>query len=104
MKSCPVPGDEAAPCVLGNLVSSTGVVQNDLREYIVRSAAHPEVQVVLDLAGEDVGVRGPVVCVQVGSAGFRPPTYTVFKYRRKLPQGLKQILFVKHIRQSLRCP
>ena len=51
-----VSGDEAAPCVLGNLVSSTGVVLNDLREYIVRSAAHPEVQVVLDLAGNHICV------------------------------------------------
>lgn len=52
-----IPGDEAAPCVLGYLISGAGIVQNDLREYIVRPAAYPEIQVVLDLAGENVGVR-----------------------------------------------
>ena len=52
-----VPSDEAAPCVLGNLIGGAGVVQNDLREDIVRPAAYPEIQVVLDLTGEDVGIR-----------------------------------------------
>ena len=49
--------DEAAPRIFGNLVGGAGVVQDDLREHIVRPAAHPEIQVVLDLAGEDVGIR-----------------------------------------------
>ena len=52
-----VPGDEAAPCVLGNLIGDAGIVQNDLREYIFRPAAYPEIQVVLDLTGENIGVR-----------------------------------------------
>ena len=52
-----VPCNEAAPCVLGNLIGSTGIVQNDLREYIVRPAAYPEIQVVLDLTRENIGVR-----------------------------------------------
>ena len=57
LEHSPVPGDEAAPCVFGNLNGGAGIVQNDLREYIVRPAAYPEIQVVLDLAGENVGVR-----------------------------------------------
>lgn len=52
-----VSGDETAPCILGNLVGGVGVIQNDLREDIIRPAAHPEIQVGLDLAGENVGVR-----------------------------------------------
>ena len=30
LEHSPVPGDEAAPCVLGNLIGSTGVIQNNL--------------------------------------------------------------------------
>ena len=54
-----IPGDEAAPCVLRYLLGSAGVVQDDLRKHAVRPAAYPEIQVVLDLAGDDVGV-GPL--------------------------------------------
>ena len=50
-------GNETAPCILGNLVGGVGVIQNDLREDIICPAAYPEIQVVLDLAGENVGVR-----------------------------------------------
>ena len=52
-----VPGDEAAPCVLGNLIGGAGIIQNDLRKYVVRPAAYPEIQVVLDLTRENIGVR-----------------------------------------------
>lgn len=52
-----VSGDETAPCILGNLVGGVGVVKNDLREDIIRPAAHPEIQVVLDLTRKDVSIR-----------------------------------------------
>ena len=52
-----IPGDEAAPCVLGYLIGGAGIVQNDLREDIICPAAHPEIQVVLDLTRKDVSIR-----------------------------------------------
>ena len=52
-----VPRDEASPCVLGNLFCGTGVVQNDLREDIVRPAAYSEIHVVLDLTRNYICVR-----------------------------------------------
>ena len=36
MKHSPIPGDEAAPCVLGYLVGGAGVVQNDVKKHTVR--------------------------------------------------------------------
>ena len=53
----PVPGDETAPCVLGYLFGGAGAVQDDLRKYIVRPAAYPEIQVVLDLPRNHSSVR-----------------------------------------------
>ena len=35
----PIPGDEAAPRVLGYLLGGAGVVQDDLGKHIVRPAA-----------------------------------------------------------------
>ena len=51
--------DEAAPCILGYLFGGAGVVENDLRKHAVRPAAYPEIHVVLDLTGDDIGV-GPL--------------------------------------------
>ena len=51
-----VSGDEAAPCVLGNLFGGAGVVENNLRKHAVRSAANTEIHVVLNLTGEDICV------------------------------------------------
>lgn len=56
-----VPGDEAAPCVLGYLFGSAAAVQYNLREDIISPAAHPEIQVVANLAGDDGGI-GPLGC------------------------------------------
>ena len=43
-----VPRDEAAPRIFGNPVGGAGVVQDDLRKHIIRPAADPNIQVVLD--------------------------------------------------------
>ena len=59
LKHYAVPSDEAAPCVLWYLLGSAGVVQDDLRKHTVRPAAYPEIHVVLDLTGDDIGV-GPL--------------------------------------------
>ena len=53
----PIPGDEAAPRVFWYLLGGAGVVQDNLREDIIRSAAHPEIHVVSDLAGNNRCVR-----------------------------------------------
>ena len=52
-----VPGDETAPCVLGDLIGGAGVVQDDTGQYAFGPAAYPEIHVVLDLTGEDISVR-----------------------------------------------
>ena len=52
-----VSGDEAAPRVLGNLFGGAGVVEDDLRKHVIRPAANPEIHVVLDLTGNDGGIR-----------------------------------------------
>lgn len=49
--------DEAASCVLGYLFGGAGIVQDNAGKNTVRSAAHPKIQVVLGLAGDDVSVR-----------------------------------------------
>ena len=59
LKHYAVPSDEAAPCVLWYLLGSAGVVQDDLRKHTIRPAAYPEIHVVLDLTGDDIGV-GPL--------------------------------------------
>ena len=51
-----VPGDEATPRILGYLLGGAGVVQDDLRKHAVCPAAYPEIHVVLDLTGDDIGV------------------------------------------------
>ncbi|SCI33997.1 Uncharacterised protein [uncultured Flavonifractor sp.] len=71
-----VPGDETAPCVLGDLIGGAGVVQNDLREYIVRSAAHTEVQVILDLSWDDVGIWALGGKNEVDTKGPPQPRYS----------------------------
>ena len=64
-----IPGDETALCVLGDLVGGVDAVQYDLREYIVRPAAYPEIQVVLNLTREHVGVRALCGEDQVNAKG-----------------------------------
>ena len=59
LKYCAISRDEAAPCVLWYLLGSAGVVQDDLRKHTVCPAAYPEIHVVLDLTGDDIGV-GPL--------------------------------------------
>ena len=59
LEYCAISRDEAAPCVLWYLFGSAGVVQDDLRKHAVRPAAYPEIHIVLDLTGDDVGV-GPL--------------------------------------------
>ena len=53
----PIPGDEAAPRVLGYLFGGAGVVENDLRKHAVRPAANTEVRVIAYLAGDDGRIR-----------------------------------------------
>lgn len=48
LENSAVPRDEAVPCVFGNLVGGAGVVQDDLQKHIIRPAADPNIQVVLD--------------------------------------------------------
>ena len=48
--------DEAALCILGNLFSGAGVIEDNLRQYITRPAANPEIHVIFNLAGEDICV------------------------------------------------
>ena len=57
LEHSPISSDEAAPCVLGNLIGGAGVVQDDTGQNTVRPAAYPEIQVVLDLTRENIGVR-----------------------------------------------
>ena len=59
LEYCAISRDEAFPCVLWYLFGSTGVVQDDLRKHAVRPAAYPEIHIVFDLTGDDVGV-GPL--------------------------------------------
>ena len=49
--------EEAALCVLRDQLRSVGVVKNDLGKHVVRPPADAAVDIVLDLAGEDVRVR-----------------------------------------------
>ena len=56
LKHRAISGDETALCILGNLFSGAGVIEDNLRQYITRPAANPEIHVILDLAGEDICV------------------------------------------------
>lgn len=92
LKHRPIPGDEAPPRVLGYLLGGTGVVQDDLRQHIVRPAAHPEVQVVLDLPRQYRGVRplgGEYQMNPKGPSQPRQGGQLVFN----LPQPLLAFLF-----------
>ena len=53
LEYCSISRYETAPCVFWYLLGGAGVVQNDLREDIVRPAAHTEVQIILDLSGDN---------------------------------------------------
>ena len=55
LEYCAISRDEAVPCVLWYLLGGAGVVQDDLRKHIVRPAAYPEIHVVLDLTGDNIG-------------------------------------------------
>lgn len=57
LKHRAISGDETALCILGNLFSGAGVVQNDLRKHIVCPTADPEIHVVLNLTGDNGSVR-----------------------------------------------
>ena len=57
LKHYAVPSDEAALCILGNLFSGAGAVEDDLRKHAVRSAANTEIHVVAYLAGDDGRIR-----------------------------------------------
>ena len=59
LKHRSVSGNETASRILWNLFGGAGVVENDLRKHAVRPAAYPEIHVVLDLTGDDIGV-GPL--------------------------------------------
>ena len=59
LEYCAISRDEATPCVLWYLFGGAGVVQDDLRKHAVRPAAYPEIHVILDLTGDDIGV-GPL--------------------------------------------
>ena len=52
----PILGDKSALGVIGDLVGGFGVVQDDLREDMVGSAADSDVEIIFDLAAEDVGI------------------------------------------------
>lgn len=57
LKHYAIPGDEAAPCILGYLFGGAGVVENNLRKHAVRPAANTKIHVVAYLAGDDRCVR-----------------------------------------------
>lgn len=47
--------------IFGDLLGYGGAVQYDLRQHGIRPAAYPEIQIALDLSGDNVGVR-PLGC------------------------------------------
>lgn len=57
LKHRAISGDETALCILGNLFSGAGAVEDDLRKHAVRSAANTEIHVVAYLAGDDGRIR-----------------------------------------------
>lgn len=69
LEHCAVPRDEAASRIFGNLFGGAGVVQDDLRKHIIRPAAYPEIQVALDLTGEDISTRAPIASKHLIDAG-----------------------------------
>lgn len=71
LKHNPVPSDEAAPCVLGYLLVCAAVAQDNAGKNTVRSTAYPEIQVALDLTGDNIGVRALGGKYQVNTKG--PP-------------------------------
>ena len=56
LKHRAISGDETALCILGNLFSGAGVIEDNLRQHITRPAANPEIHVIFNLAGEDICV------------------------------------------------
>lgn len=56
LKHRAISGDETALCILGNLFSGAGVIEDNLRQHITRPATNPEIHVILNLAGEDICV------------------------------------------------
>lgn len=96
-----IPGNKAAPCVLGNLIGGAGVVQNNLREYAVGPTAHPEIQVASDLSGYHIRIRALGGEEQVDTKGSPLSRYggePVFN----LAQPLLVLLAPAHLVQQLR--
>ena len=56
LKHRAISGDETALCILGNLFSGAGVIEDNLRQHITRPATNPEIHVILNLAGGDICV------------------------------------------------
>ena len=87
LKHRAISGDETALCILGNLFSGAGAVEDDLRKHAVRSAANTEIHVVAYLAGDDGRIRSLRGKNQVDSKCPAPPCnggQLVFNLRQQL--------------------
>ena len=52
-----VGSDETSLRVFRNTLSSTGIVQDNLRQYIIRLTADTEIHVIFNLPGNNIGIR-----------------------------------------------